>query len=177
MADAVELVAHDPTWSARFEHEAVAISAVLPLDLGCEIVHFGSTAVPGMPAKPVIDIQLIVPERTRWMELVAPLEGIGYAYWRDNPATHRMFFVKGLHAPGGRTHHVHVCPPEEARAEIAFRDLLRADPDVAARYLVLKRDLAARFAHDREAYTAGKTEFVRAAMAEGRGGGEAGRGG
>jgi len=166
----IVLAPPDPAWPVRFETEATRIAAALPHDLACELVHFGSTAVPGMAAKPVIDIQLIVPDAARWPELIAPLEGLGYAYWRDNPAKHRMFFVKGLPpAPGGRSHHVHVCPPAEARAEIAFRDLLRADADLAARYLALKRDLAARFAHDREAYTEGKTEFVRAALAAARG--------
>jgi GrpB-like predicted nucleotidyltransferase (UPF0157 family) len=166
VSDAIALAPPDPAWPARFAAEAGRLRAALPADLACTIEHFGSTAVPDMPAKPIVDVMMIVHARTRWGEIVAPLEGLGYAYWRDNPAPDRMLFVKGLPpAPTGRTHHVHVRLPEDARAELRFRDALRADRALAQRYLALKIALAARHREDREAYTEGKTEFVAAALA------------
>ena len=95
---------------------------------------------------------------------------MGYAYWPDDPAPDRMFFVKGLPPNGPRTHHVHVVEPSISynprlgefsfTDRLLFRDYLRAHPDEARRYENLKSDLAARFPDDREGYTEGKTEYV-----------------
>jgi len=165
--DRVELVDADPTWAAQFQTEASALLAVLPPCNGMRLEHFGSTAIPHLRAKPVIDILVIHPQPALWPALVGPITSAGYAYWTGNPRKDRMFFVKGMPPSGARrTHHVHVRLPGDAEAELAFRDLLRADPSLVRRYEMLKEDLAARFPDDREAYTEGKTEFVANALGQ-----------
>lgn len=161
--DEIELVPANPDWPRRFAEEAARLRAIIPADLLIDLEHIGSTAVPGLAAKPVIDIQATVTDleaaRTR---LIEPLEAAGYAWWDDNPDTDRLFFVKGLppSAPH-RTHHLHVMEPGPgAIRHIAFREYLRDHPAEAARYAALKRDLARRYRDDREAYTAAKGAFV-----------------
>jgi GrpB-like predicted nucleotidyltransferase (UPF0157 family) len=163
----VELVDPDSAWTTQYETEADALRSKLPPASGMRLEHFGSTAVPNLRAKPIIDILVIHPEPALWPALVEPITSAGYAYWSGNPRKDRMFFVKGKPPSGARrSHHVHVRLPEDAGAELAFRDLLRADPGLARRYEMLKVDLAARFPDDREAYTEGKTEFVANALGQ-----------
>lgn len=163
--DRIEIVPSDPRWAQAFAVEAARIRAVLPEHDGLVIEHIGSTAVPGLDAKPVIDILLIEPDTARWPLLVVPLQALGYVLWAENPRRDRLFFVKGMPPRGsGRTHHVHVRTPADAQRERAFRDWLRAHADDAARYAALKRELVAAHAADREAYTAGKTAFIEAIL-------------
>jgi GrpB-like predicted nucleotidyltransferase (UPF0157 family)/uncharacterized protein YhfF len=165
--DRVELVVPDPSWLAQYEAEASALLSVLASVKGLRIEHFGSTAIPNLRAKPIIDILVIHPEPVLWPGLVEPLTSAGYAYWSGNPRKDRMFFVKGMPPHGTRrTHHVHVRLPRDAEAELAFRDLLRADPALLRRYELLKEGLAARFPNDRDAYTEGKAEFVATALGQ-----------
>lgn len=169
--DEVELVSHDPSWPARYEAEAERLAAALPAGLVLRMEHFGSTAVPGLIAKPVIDILVAVSdiEEAR-AEAVAPLEALGYAFWADNPRRDRLFFVKGLppRAPR-RTHHVHMMEPSAAMWDmLLIRDILREDPEEAARYAGLKRELAVRHRRDREAYTAAKSAYLAAMLARAR---------
>jgi GrpB-like predicted nucleotidyltransferase (UPF0157 family) len=161
--DRIEIELYDPSWPTRFEHEAAAIRVALGDGFTYDVVHVGSTAVPGLAAKPIIDILLEVPDRACWPSLVAPLAGLGFVYWAENPDTSKMFFVKGM-APFGsrRTHHVHVHTPDVTASLVRFRDHLRAHPEDAARYEALKRDLAMRLPTDRDAYTKAKSEFVAA---------------
>lgn len=132
------------------------------------IEHFGSTAVPGLAAKPVIDILVAVPAleeaRGTFPDRLATLD---YVFWRDDPRPGRLYFVKGMPPFGKkRTHHLHVCErPGKLWSQLRFRDHLRAHPEDAARYAALKRDLAARYADDREAYTEAKGDFIGAIMA------------
>jgi GrpB-like predicted nucleotidyltransferase (UPF0157 family) len=161
--DRVELVDYDPRWPAMFEVEAGRLRAALAgVDVGpFRLVHFGSTAIPGIAAKPIIDIMLLSDERDRWPDLVVPIERLEYVFWADNPRRDRMFFVKGMPPFGARrTHHVHVRTPEDAYLALAFCDHLRRHPGEVARYARLKRDLAARHPTNREAYSAGKDAFV-----------------
>lgn len=117
--------------------------------------------MPGLKAKPIIDILLLPPPDADWQSLVAPLEALGYQYWRDNPAPQRMFFVKGMPPRGqGRTHHVHVMNLADADRHLIFRNWLRNHPQDAAEYQRLKEQLAERFPTDREAYTQGKDALV-----------------
>ncbi len=171
--DEVELVSHDPAWSAMYEAEAERLRAALPEGLVLKMEHFGSTAVAGLLAKPVIDILVAVSSVEEARELaVAPLDALGYAFWADNPRRDRLFFVKGLppRAPR-RTHHVHMIEPSAAMWDmLLFRDILRADPEEAARYAALKRELAAQHRQDREAYTEAKAAYVAAVLASARGG-------
>ena len=166
-ADGIALSAPDPAWPAQYAAEAARLVRVLPAVPALRLEHFGSTAVPNLRAKPVIDILVIHPQPERWPQLIAPIESLGYVCWRDNPRSDRLFFVKGMPPYGAhRTHHVHVRVPEDAEKELAFRDLLRADSDVARRYEALKDELAARYPLDREAYTEAKTGFIEAALRE-----------
>jgi len=124
--------------------------------------HFGSTAIPGLAAKPVIDILVAVRSIAEARErAVVPLTALGYAFWADNPKRDRLFFVKGLPPAPRRTHHVHMTEPHgEMWQRLRFRDHLRAHPEARDAYLALKLDLARRFPEDREAYTEGKQGFV-----------------
>lgn len=159
--DRVELVTYDPRWPAQYEAEASAIQAALDGLADFELAHFGSTAIPGLAAKPIIDIMLVSADRASWPALVEPIKGLGYVFWEDNPDRDRLFFVKGMPPFGtGRTHHLHVRTPEDARAALLFREYLRQHPDEAARYGALKRELAARYPTDRDAYTEGKGRYV-----------------
>jgi GrpB-like predicted nucleotidyltransferase (UPF0157 family) len=164
--DDVEIVPYDPAWATLFATEAEKLRAVLDPGQIVGIEHFGSTAVPGLAAKPIIDILIAVKSLTRAKStMVEPIIALGYAYWAENPKTDRMFFVKGMPPYGERrTHHVHIAEPggEMWRRRLAFRDHLRADPAEARRYEALKRDLAARYPDDRERYTDAKTEYVEA---------------
>jgi len=164
--DDVELVAYDPDWPRLFDIEANRLRAAIQPALVLGIEHFGSTAVPGLIAKPIIDILIAVRSLTpAKAEAVAPIRSLGYVYWEDNPKPDRMFFVKGMPPYGARrTHHVHITEPggEMWQRRLAFRDYLRAHPNEADRYAALKRDLARRYATDREGYTDAKTDYVEA---------------
>ncbi len=165
--DEIELVASDPAWPRRFEEEASRLRTIIPPDLLIDLEHIGSTAVPGLPAKPIIDIQATVTdlEAARSL-LVAPLEAAGYSFWAENPDTDRLFFVKGLPpAAPHRTHHLHIMEAGPgALRHIAFRDHLRDHPAERDAYAALKQDLARRFRDDREAYTAAKGDFIEAVL-------------
>ena len=92
---------------------------------------------------------------------VPMLAEVGYAFWHENPDTDRLFFVKGLPPHGPRTHHLHVVKADSPLWDrLLFRDYLRAHPEEAQRYAALKRNMAARFANDREGYTSAKTEYI-----------------
>ena len=177
--DEIVIVDYDPQWPVQFAEEAARVTAALGADLVVVAEHFGSTAIPGLSAKPVIDllvaVHLLAEVRERG---ITALEAIGYAYWSDDPAPDRMFFVKGLPPNGPRSHHLHIVEPtvhynsrlgEVTFADrLLFRDVLRADPAEAQRYEDLKRDLAARFPGDRDAYTEGKTDYVYSVMQRAR---------
>lgn len=147
----------------RFEEEAARLRTLFPADLLIDIEHIGSTAVPGLPAKPIIDIQGTVTDiEAARARLVALLEAAGYAFWAENPDTDRLFFVKGLppSAPR-RTHHLHIMEAGPgALRHIVFRDYLRDHPDETRRYAALKQDLARHHRTDREAYTAAKSDYI-----------------
>lgn len=168
--DGVEVVPSDPEWPLHYEAERTRLLAALPASLVCGAEHFGSTAIPGMVAKPVIDILIAVRSLDAARAgAVGVMEGLGYAFWADNPARDRLFFVRGLPPAPRRTHHVHMTELDgDLWARLLFRDHLRAHPDDAARYAALKRVLADRHRDDREAYTAAKAAFVDNIMAHAR---------
>jgi GrpB-like predicted nucleotidyltransferase (UPF0157 family) len=167
MADEIELVEPDPTWPALFAAERERLLEALGANVFLEIAHFGSTAVPGLPAKPIIDMLAvardIVALRAWLPDRLAPL---GYLYWRDDPMRERLYFVKGMPPHGARrTHHLHVIAPDSPmREQVLFRDLLIADASMRSAYAALKQDLAVRYRHDREAYTEAKSAFILDAM-------------
>ena len=177
--DEVKIADYDPAWPAKFAEEAARLRVALGDDLVVTVEHFGSTAVPGLTAKPIIDLLVAVRSLPDMRQRGIPaLEALGYAYWSEDPAPDRMFFVKGLPPNGPRTHHVHIVEPgvsQDLRLgefsfadRLLFRDVLRADSEEAQRYEALKRKLAAQFPNDREAYTNGKTDYIYGVMQKAR---------
>ncbi len=159
--DRVDLVDYDAGWPAMFQSEAARIRSAIGALVRVDLEHFGSTAIPGLAAKSIIDIMVISADQSRWPSLVEPIQRLGYVFWADNPRRDRMFFVKGMPPFGERrTHHVHVRTPVDARTALVFRDYLRAHPDDLSRYASLKRELASAHATDRDVYTDGKARFV-----------------
>ncbi|EGB15745.1 protein of unknown function UPF0157 [Pseudodesulfovibrio mercurii] len=171
LRDRIRLVPPDPAWPRLFEEEKARLLACLPEGLVVRVEHFGSTAIPGIWAKPVVDVLVEVADLDRARREAMPiLEGQGCdAFWRPQPegATppHYPWFIR--RGPiGERTHHIHMTVADSTLWEgLLFRDHLRAHPDAAADYERLKRDLLARYPDDREAYTGGKTEFVQRIVA------------
>jgi GrpB-like predicted nucleotidyltransferase (UPF0157 family) len=157
--DAVKIVPADPAWAEKFERGAALVRAALGARvLGIE--HIGSTSVPGLAAKPVVDMLVGLASMADVLAAPPLLAGWEFPDSINAKLDDRRF---GKLAPGGeRTHHLHIVvfDGDEWRRLIAFRNALRASPDLARRYEELKRDLAARFADEREKYTAAKTEFV-----------------
>ena len=162
--DPIELVPYDPRWPGLYLEEEARLRDVLGGIPGLRIDHYGSTSVPGLEAKPLLDILIQVASREDWPRLVEPIESLGYLYWASNPDQDTLYFVKGLPpAAQRRTHHIHVFDKERT-AELDFRDLLRRDPGVAQRYVALKRELAAKYRYDRKAYTDSKAEFIHGVL-------------
>jgi GrpB-like predicted nucleotidyltransferase (UPF0157 family) len=165
------VVPYNPEWPAAFARERDRLAAALGAT-ALRIEHNGSTAVPGLAAKPVIDIQISVP-RLQPMDAYAPaLERIGYVHVPHDDDGFAPFFHRPAAWP--HTHHVHVVEAggEEERKTLAFRDYLRAHPDAARDYAALKARLAREFSGDdfasREGYAAAKTAFVEGILAAAR---------
>ena len=161
--DEIEIAPYDPDWPAAFERERHRLAAALPDVAILDLVHFGSTAIANMPAKPIIDMLMIVPDlATARAALPERLNSLGYDFWADNPKTDRLFFVRGMPPRGvKRTHHLHICEPgSDMHQRLAFLDYLNAHPGEAAAYADLKKDLAVRHRTDRESYTRAKQSFV-----------------
>jgi GrpB-like predicted nucleotidyltransferase (UPF0157 family) len=123
------------------------------------IHHVGSTAVPGLAAKPIVDILVGVDSLDASRACFDPLAKLGYLYFPYRPEEMHWFCKPH---PSRRTHHLHLVPTGSRRYadELAFRDRLRTKSEVATEYAALKQDLAERFADDREAYTDAKSDFV-----------------
>jgi GrpB-like predicted nucleotidyltransferase (UPF0157 family) len=160
----------DPGWTRLYQLEKEEIARSLGAGRALTIEHIGSTAVPGIKAKPTIDILIEVPESTEDDRLIGRLRQMGYHYIPrlDNPPPH-MMFVKGYTRAGykGQAYHLHVRYPGEWD-EIRFRDYLVSHPVVAREYEDLKIRLSAAFRNDREGYTEAKTEFIRAVIEKSR---------
>ena len=129
-----------------------------------DIQHMGSTAIPGLPAKPILDIQIAVSSLEDMKLMAVPiLQKLGYEYWDSNPDPKRMFFVKGMPPYGEkRTHHVHIFEHNSDHwcNKLIFRDYLRSHVDLAKEYEQLKAKLAQEHLYDREKYTDEKLDFV-----------------
>jgi GrpB-like predicted nucleotidyltransferase (UPF0157 family) len=168
----VKVVPYDAPWPAKYAAEAGRLHAAAGALIE-DIQHIGSTAIPSMSAKPIIDIALVVKDLSNVPALVPLLEGLGYVYrgLLFGTAGHH-FFRKG----DPREYFLHVFESGSAlwRERIAFRDYLIGRPEVADRYRQLKEQLAARYADDRSGYTSAKAAFIeevtRAAVNAERGG-------
>ena len=160
--DDVHLVDYDPSWPGLFTETARWIRDRLGLDPSLRVEHYGSTAIPGMPAKPVIDVLVEIPSFEEAGKLAVPLlNGTTWEYWWYWDRMH-MIFIKRKEFMGQRTHHIHMAPGgHELWRGLAFRDYLRSNPGEASRYAALKRELASKYRKDRESYTTAKGAFVR----------------
>jgi GrpB-like predicted nucleotidyltransferase (UPF0157 family) len=158
---AVRIVDHDRAWPGMAEQELRRIEAAVG-DVAVRLEHVGSTAVPGLAAKPIIDLQLSVTAMEPRALYVAPLERLGYLFAPAPESPDHHFFAKPPERP--RTHHLHVCPAggEHELRHVAVRDFLRSHPGEAASYAALKRAVVARHPQDRLAYIDGKDEYVTA---------------
>jgi GrpB-like predicted nucleotidyltransferase (UPF0157 family) len=164
VSDDIVIVEYDSAWPSEFVRLRDRAQAALS-DVAVAIEHVGSTAVPGLPAKDVIDMVVVVKSEGDVNEAISRLEAIGYQA-RGNLG------VEGREAfrwpEGEKRHHLYVSPTTSAElhAQVAFRDRLRSDPAVARAYVARKRELAERHRDDRLAYTEGKTEFIEATLSE-----------
>ncbi|HQW51042.1 MAG TPA: GrpB family protein [Tepidiformaceae bacterium] len=156
----VEVVPHDPAWPRAFEAAAADLHQALGDGiLGVE--HVGSTAVPGLPAKPIIDMMLVVQDFDTARPLVRRIEELGYWYCGENGIPRRHYFIRE-DEHGAVTHHLHTLEDSglEARKHRLFRDRLRASPADRDAYGELKLRLAAAHGRDRAAYQEGKTALI-----------------
>jgi GrpB-like predicted nucleotidyltransferase (UPF0157 family) len=156
----VTVVPYDACWPDLFQEEADDLTAIL----GDEVVaihHIGSTAIPGIYAKPIIDILVEVQDIERMDTLNREMTEHGYLPKGEFGIAGRRFFIKGTEE--SRTHHVHVFQTGDPEYErhLAFRDYLRAHPEEAQAYSRLKRELAQRFPHDIDGYMAGKNDLIK----------------
>jgi GrpB-like predicted nucleotidyltransferase (UPF0157 family) len=162
----VSIVPYDPNWPRLFEEEKNHLRSFLPPEMIGRIEHFGSTAIPGLAAKPIIDMLVEVRSLEETKDRIVPLlEALRYDYfWRptagDDVPPFYAWFIK-RNSDGIRTHHIHIVEsgfPQWDR--LFFRDYLIEHPELARQYASLKFDLALAYPNDRVAYTNGKTEFI-----------------
>ena len=161
----VRIVPHNRSWPGQFESEKALLEPTIGRWVTGGIHHVGSTAVPRLAAKPVIDILVGVRDLPFSRECIGELAKLGYQY-----APYRVdemhWFCKP--DPSHRTHHLHLVPTGSPRyrSELAFRDILRVRPDLATEYAELKQRLAAEHRDDRDAYTEAKQDFIARVLAE-----------
>ena len=161
---------YDPAWAAEFDRERTRLDAALG-SMVASIEHVGSTAVPGLAAKPIIDILVGVRSmRVARLDSIKPLQALGYRYMSEYEAwlPEEMLFRKGM--PGPWTHHVHVMEPASPRWDelVLIRDYLRGNADVAHAYGDLKKALAVVFDDDIAGFREAKRPFLEAVMAKAR---------
>jgi GrpB-like predicted nucleotidyltransferase (UPF0157 family) len=158
----VKLLAHDEQWHQLFAEEKARLQNAIG-EFVVAVEHVGSTAVCGIAAKPILDIAVAINDKANGEKCIAPLENIGYIYRGEKGIAGRFYFVKGAPA---HTHHLHMllARSEEFRNHLFFRDYLRANPESAAEYDKLKRNLAEKYGNDRDAYLDGKAAFVESIL-------------
>lgn len=159
----VEVVPYSPRWAIQFEDERRALHAAMDGDV-VSIEHIGSTAVPGLSAKPTIDILMVVAAREDFLDHLDAVTALGYDYRKENTfvGNETHLFLRKVGPSGQRTHHLHVV--REGSEEIddyrRFRDALRDDQELRDRYEVVKLQLAAKYADDRMRYVTSKADWV-----------------
>lgn len=157
----IVLADHDPAWAAVYSREAADVVAALG-DVLIAMHHIGSTSIPGICAKPVIDMLAVVTDVSRLDAMPGALVGLGYEAKGEFGIRGRRYFRKDSDA-GARTHQLHAFAEgsTEITRHLDFRDYLRVNRDAALGYEALKRDLAAKVGGNMEAYSNGKTAFIR----------------
>jgi GrpB-like predicted nucleotidyltransferase (UPF0157 family) len=166
MADmAVQIVEHDAGWQEKFAQQRDLLSPALNKWLAAPIEHVGSTAVPGLASKPIIDILAPVTSLAEAQGAVPLLQAAGWLFWPSDPnRSWRLWFLRPR--PEARTHHLYLIEHDDPHSHQLrmFRDLLRAQPELRQRYELLKYELAQKYRNDREAYTAAKRDFVETTL-------------
>jgi len=162
----VRIVPYDPVWLKMFEDESTFLRRKFPKGLIKRIEHFGSTAILGLSAKPIIDILVEVSSLEETKKQIVPvLEAKGYEYfWRpsfgDDVPPYYAWFIK-RNSEGKRSHHIHMVEADsELWDRLYFRDYLRQFPTEAKNYDKLKRQLSEKYPNDRVKYTKEKSEFI-----------------
>lgn len=164
----IELEEHDPNWKNLFEREKQLIQEKMGHQL-MAIEHVGSTAIPGIKAKPYIDISIEIPQAHLFDEdIIRALESLNYHYFQNMvKGPDYMLFVKGYHLNGQKEQvfHIHMCPTgHEMLDQIPFRDYLMANPKWAWEYELLKTELVAQYKNDRSGYRMSKDHFIAETM-------------
>jgi GrpB-like predicted nucleotidyltransferase (UPF0157 family) len=161
----VRIVPYTDEWRRDYETEEKNLRAAIG-DLVLDIQHVGSTSVPGLAAKPIIDIAAFVASLDLGERCIGPLQRIGYEYKQDGGIPGRHFFAKG--SKDNRTHYLHVEAIDGPlwKNHILFRDYLRRHPEAVEEYTGLKRELAERYKDDRDTYMAGKDAFIQGILAK-----------
>jgi len=159
----VKLVPYSSEWKSLFAEEERVLRASIGTYV-MDIQHVGSTAIPGLEAKPIIDIAVAVRQLEDVEECVKPLECLGYEYRADERHPRRFCFAKG--DPSRRTHYVHIVEwnSDSWKGYIRFRDYLRQHKEAAEEYARLKRELARKSRGNRDLYTPGKAEFIESVL-------------
>ncbi|MDJ0600880.1 MAG: GrpB family protein [Crocosphaera sp.] len=157
----VEVVPYNPQWKKSFESESRQIAKVLGKNL-VVIHHIGSTAIPNIYAKPIIDLLIEVKDINLVREQTPAMVGLGYEAMGEYGLVGRRYFRKE-NPPGIRTHHVHIYEiySPEIQRHLAFRDYMIAHPEQAEQYSHLKQELAQKYPEDIEGYMDGKDEFIK----------------
>jgi GrpB-like predicted nucleotidyltransferase (UPF0157 family) len=153
----VRLVPYTKEWERLFQVERPRLRAAVGKYV-LDIQHVGSTSIPGMVAKPIIDIAIAVKNFEEACVCIKPIEQLGYEYKGENGIPRRHYFAKG----NPRTHHVHIneIGSRDWNDQIIFRDYLTQHPEIAKEYAELKMELAQRYPTDRQSYLDGKAPFI-----------------
>jgi putative NADPH-quinone reductase/GrpB-like predicted nucleotidyltransferase (UPF0157 family) len=167
IGEEVAIAAYDSSWPEMYEKERIHLLSCLPRDLVRRIEHFGSTAVPGLAAKPIVDMLVEVTSLDETRQRIVPiLEAQGYDYfwratWGEDTPPFYVWFIK-RDKDGRRTHHIHIVEAGfEHWDRLLFRDFLIEHPEIARKYVDLKMRLSVTYRGDRVSYTEAKTDFIR----------------
>jgi GrpB-like predicted nucleotidyltransferase (UPF0157 family) len=160
----IRVVPYDPAWAAWFERERIDLQALLAPWLSGGIHHIGSTSIPGIAAKPILDMMAGVTGLPAAHPAIAVLEGRGWVHAPHRPEAYWFYRPP---ASAEHTHHLHLTPPGSAlwRERLAFRDALRADAALRDKYQTLKLHLARLHGDDGKGYAADKRAFVAQVLA------------
>lgn len=170
MTRTLHLHDYDPEWPARFDAEAARIRGVLGAR-AMSVEHIGSTAVPGLAGKPILDIGIAVSSETDADACIPLLESLGYEYRGPHgPDPQRRYYARD--EAGRRFAHIHlyILPAAGWEEKLAFRDALRTDPELAAAYVAEKHRVAAMVGWDKAAYSIEKGGFIQRVLSQLRGG-------
>ena len=159
----ISILPYSAHWPELFASEAQVVRAALDAWLVAEVEHVGSTAVPGLSAKPIIDIMAPVRDLESSNQAIAAAESVSYCYYPYKPDEMHWFCKP---SPAARTHHLHLIPWRSPlwHERLAFRNALRENSSLARQYENLKFELAARYPKDREAYTRAKGPFIASVL-------------